>query len=219
MRKEPFITGSYYHIYNRGVDKRDIFSSKKDVDRFVLSIKKFNSLTPIGSMKEILLYKNKNSGAKHPNMDQRLVSIVCFCLNPNHFHFILKQEVDGGISEFMKRLSGGYTNYFNTLYGRSGSLFQGRFKSCMVSSDQYFLKIFPYVNVNFLIHDMPASKRNLVLASDQEYNNTNFKIVSEVEATNLLEAFGGLDNFQEECKKVVDIIREERGKDTIFLEE
>ncbi len=218
MRKEPFITGLYYHVYNRGVDKRDIFSSLNDLRRFVLSIKKFNSIEPVGSLHEALLYKNRNLGVQPPNLAKRLVSIVCYCLNPNHFHFILKQEVDGGISEFIKRLSGGYTTYFNISHDRSGALFQGRFKSCRINSDEYFLKIFPYVNVNYLVHDIPDSKKHLISASDKEYNNMNFDLVSKNEAQNLLEFYGGLEEFKKECMVVVDFTREERGKNKLLLE-
>src|SRR3989344_1111587 len=129
MRKNPLVTSLYYHIYNRGVDKRDIFMNKADLDRFVF--------------------------------------IVCYCFNPNHFHFILKQEVDGGISEFFKRLLGGYTKYFNLIHNRSGALFQGRFKSNLIDDDAYFLKIRPYVHLNYLIHEIPKNKSHLVLSSER----------------------------------------------------
>src|SRR3989338_4546624 len=156
MRKDPLVTGLYYHIYNRGVDKRDIFMNKADLDRFALSVKEFNTVRPIGSIKDLMLEKKEDSGVGHPNP---LVSIVCFCFNPNHFHFIVKQEVDGGISEFFKRLLGGYTNYFNLIYKRSGALFQGRFKSNLIDDNAYFLKIRPYVHLNYLFHC--GKKKNL----------------------------------------------------------
>jgi len=219
MRKQPLITGQYYHIYNRGVDKRDIFMNKNDLDRFILSIIKFNIVNPTGGIKELFLVKNNISGVGHLKVEEKqLVSIVCYCINPNHFHFILKQEQDGGISEFMKRLLGGYTNYFNQTYDRSGALFQGRFKSHMIATDRYFLKIYPYVNVNYLVHDIPDEKKYLIRASDMEYEENVFNLVSKKEADNLLEFYGGLENFKEECKNVVEMTREERGKDPIFLE-
>ena len=148
MRKEPLVTGCYYHIYNRGVDKRDIFSSQADLNRFILSIKEFNIIKPIGSLKEKLI-EERLSDVQHPTKvkeNKPLVSIVVYTFNPNHFHFILKQEVDGGISEFFKRLLGGYTNYFNIIHERSGALFQGRFKSNLIDDEGYFLKIRPYAH-------------------------------------------------------------------------
>src|SRR3989344_4823092 len=167
MIKHPLITGLYYHIYNRGVDKRDIFMNKADLDRFALSVKEFNTVNPIGSIKDLMIARKEVSDVGRP---KPLVSIVCFCFNPNHFHFIVKQEVDGGISEFFKRLLGGYTKYFNLIHHRSGALFQGRFKSNLIDDDAYFLKIRPYTHLNYLIHDIPKEKLHLVLSSEREYD-------------------------------------------------
>lgn len=210
MRKDPLVTGMYYHIYNRGVDKRDIFTSKADLDRFALSLKEFNDINPTGSIKEKLLLKN--SGVEPPNPNKEpLVSIVLFCLNPNHFHLIVKQEVDGGISNFFKRVSGGYTSYFNLVHKRNGALFQGRFKSKLINDDAYFLKIRPYAHMNHLMHDIPKEKQHLVLSSEKEYDENKFVIVSEREAKELLDFYGGNENFKKECLNVIDMIREERG--------
>jgi len=208
MRKHPLITGLYYHIYNRGVDKRDIFMNKADLDRFALSVKEFNTVNPIGSIKDLMIARKEVSDVGRP---KPLVSIVCFCFNPNHFHFIVKQEVDGGISEFFKRLLGGYTKYFNLIHNRNGALFQGRFKSNLIDDDAYFLKIRPYTHVNHLVHDIPEGKKHLVLSSEQEYNTNNFVLVSETEAKALLDFYGGNENFKKECLDVVSFIREERG--------
>src|SRR3989344_2529639 len=215
MRKDPLINGLYYHIYNRGVDKRDIFMNKADLDRFALCVKEFNVIKPIGSIKERLIELKESSGVQHPKM---LVSIVCYCFNPNHFHFIIKQEIDGGISEFFKRLLGGYTNYFNLIHKRNGALFQGRFKSNLINDNAYFLKIRPYVNLNYLIHDIPKEKMHLILSSDKEYSANNFILVSKEEAKGVLVFYGGKENFKKECLDVIFTIRAERGQ-TSLLEE
>ena len=216
MRKQPLITNQYYHIYNRGVDKRDIFMNKNDLSRFVLSVKEFNTTKPIRSIRDKV---NPFPGVQHLGKVEPLVSITCYCFNPNHFHFILKQDVDGGISEFFKRLLGGYTNYFNKTHDRSGSLFQGRFKSHLINNDAYILKIRPYVNINYLIHDIPTEKSHLVLASDREYDNMEFDLVSKEEAEGILEFYGDNKNFKNECLKVVDMIRIERGNTSLTEED
>jgi len=216
MRKDPLITGMYYHIYNRGVDKRDIFMSKADLDRFVLSVKMFNILKPIGSIKDKLYQIDKGFTGVGP--PENLVSIVVYTFNPNHFHFIVKQEVDGGISEFFKRLSGGYTTYFNLVHKRNGVLFQGKFKSKLINDDSYFLKIRPYAHMNNLIHEIPKEKKHLVLSSANEYDENKFNIVSRNEAKELLDFYGSSKNFKKECMNVISMIREERGM-TSLLEE
>jgi putative transposase len=144
---------------------------------------------------------------------------VCYCLNPNHFHFILKQEIEGGISEFLKRLLGGYTNYFNLVHKRSGALFQGRFKSHLIDDDAYFLKIRPYVHLNNLVHDIPKEKMHLVLSSEKEYDNKKYSIVSKKEAEELLDFYDGNENFKKECLNVISIIREERGVTSLLDED
>ena len=216
MRKDPLVNNQYYHIYNRGVDKRDIFMSKADLDRFALSVKEFNVVEPIGSIKDLMLRKQEDSDVGRPNP---LVSIVCYCFNPNHFHFILKQEVDGGISEFLKRLLGGYTKYFNLTHKRNGALFQSRFKSNLIDNDAYFLKIRPYVHLNYLVHDIPKEKAHLVLSSEKEYDTGNFTIVTKKEAEEVLDFYSGNANYKKECLDVISFIREERGKSALLEEE
>ncbi len=217
MRKHPLVTNEYYHIYNRGVDKRDIFMNKKDLNRFVLSIKQFNKIYPVGSIRDNSRDKLFSRRLKRKSKEGNLVAVVCYCLNPNHFHFILKQEVDGGISEFLKRLLGGYTKYFNLVHKRNGALFQGRFKSSLIKNNKYFLKIFPYVNINHMIHNIPEEKRELILSSDAEYENMDFNVVSKKEAKNLLSFFGTNNNFKNECLKVSSVIREQRKEVSSFL--
>ena len=221
MRKDPLITGKYYHIYNRGVDKRDIFMDKRNLERFVLSVKLFNSVKSMGSIQSMKLGEggiSQLSNSDNFKKMQPLVSIACYCFNPNHFHFIVKQEVDGGISEFFKRLLGGYTKYFNDIHKRSGALFQGRFKSNLIDNDDYFLKIRPYVNKNYLIHDIPIAKNHLIWASDKEYHSGEFDIVSKNEAEELLNFYEGKENFEKESLNTISIIRDQRGK-TSLLEE
>jgi len=218
MRKHSFVSNEYYHVYNRGVDKRDIFLCKKDLYRFILSIKQFNKICPVGCIRDDVRDKLVSKYAQKRKKEGPLVSIICYCLNPNHFHLILKQEIDGGISEFLKRLLGGYAKYFNTVYKRNGALFQGRFKSHLIDDDQYFLKIFPYVNVNYLIHNIPEEKRWLALASDKEYEKMNFDLVSKKEAKKLLSFYGSNRNFKNECMKMISLIREQKEEDLSFLE-
>jgi putative transposase len=216
MRKDPLVNNQYYHIYNRGVDKRDIFMNKADLDRFALSVKEFNVIEPIRSIKDLAFRKSEDSDVKRPNL---LVSIVCYCFNPNHFHFILKQEVEGGISEFLKRLLGGYTKYFNLIHKRSGALFQGTFRSNLIDDDAYFLKIRPYVHLNYLVHDIPKEKTYLALSSEKEYDTGNFVIVAEKEAQELLDFYGGNESYKKECMNVISFIREERGLTSLLEEE
>ncbi len=141
------VVGETYHIFNRGVDKRKIFNDKVDFHRFHQSLVAFNSVAQTGSIFELQWRKDWVSKQKP------LVAINAYCLLSNHFHLILTQLAEGGISEFMKRLSGGYTSYFNERNKRSGSLFQGTYKRVHCNTNGQLLYLAAYVNLNNIVHD------------------------------------------------------------------
>lgn len=162
MRKVPFVEGEFYHIYNRGVDKRIIFSDQNDLNRFLQSMNEFNVLNPIGSIYENSFAKDQ-LGSEAPKLKEaKLVNFVAYCLNPNHFHFILEQVAENGISKFMQRIGCGYTNYFNEKEKRSGALFQGVFKSIHINSNEYLLYLSAYVNLNDNVHQLGSEASKLV---------------------------------------------------------
>jgi len=158
MRKTIFANDEYYHIFNRGVDKRDVFFDPIDYQRFLVSMKLLNNIED-GLMIEWRDYKKANLGANlddflklsFRNFDP-LVEIIAYCLNPNHYHFILKQVSDRGIEKFMHKIGTSHTKYFNKRIKRTGSLFQGVFKSTHIDSNEYLLYLSAYVNKNNFIH-------------------------------------------------------------------
>jgi len=142
------VIGEKYHVYNRGVEKRIIFQDKTDYLRFYQSMMYFNQ---DGAQQNYRLAK-----FSYQKPHQSLVAIYAYCLLPNHFHFILEPVVENGVAEFMKKLAGGYTSYFNTRNQRSGVLFQGAYKRKHVISDEYFRYLFAYVNENHYVHSLPV---------------------------------------------------------------
>lgn len=137
--------GEYYHVFNRGVEKRKIFHHKADYVHFLESMIFFNTERPSWSV-------NKKSLEDRPREEERLVDVVAYCLNPNHFHMILKENIENGITTFMKKVSTGYAMYFNKKNERSGVLFQGRFKSVHIGSNDLLLYLSAYVNCNSQVH-------------------------------------------------------------------
>jgi len=128
----------YYHVYNRGVEKRDIFLDNQDYVVFLGLLKKY--LTG-----ENLEKSNNRHKFKHLGDDVKLLS---YCLMPNHFHLLLYQESEKGISQFMRKLATGYVMYFNNRYDRVGGLFQGRYKASLIASDPYLYHISRYIHLN-----------------------------------------------------------------------
>ncbi len=135
----------FYHLYNRGVDKRKIFNGDQDRDRFLMLLYICNSdetvhLSNLGSVQ-------LDSVLKLPR-GNTLVDVGIYCLMPNHFHLLVKEKVKGGVSKFMQKLTTAYTMYFNKKYERSGALFQGVFKAEHCSSDKYLKYLFAYIHLN-----------------------------------------------------------------------
>lgn len=95
--RQSLENGEIYHIYNRGVEKRDIFSDPYDVARFLESMSEFNTREPIGSLYQHSFRKQTNQLSGETAKSEKLVEIIAYCLNPNHFHFILKQVSDWGL--------------------------------------------------------------------------------------------------------------------------
>lgn len=206
MRKTEFAIGEFYHIYNRGVEKRDVFTSSRDISRFFQSMEMFNTLEPIGSLHENYYAKKKFGGLA--SKSDKLVNFVCYCLNPNHYHFILEQVAEKGIEKFMHRLSTGYTGYFNLKYKRSGSLFQGTYKAIHIDSNEYLLHLSAYVNLNSEVHKLElgglASK-----SSWEEYLGSNkLKFCSNKEA--VLGQFKNGKDYAEFARRSLDSIKERK---------
>jgi putative transposase len=156
MRKIKFELGKFYHIFNRGVEKRNIFNDDSDMWRFLQGLFLFNDInSSFGILYEV---ERKNNGRINFNLlkkfidnysDSRepLVRILADCLMPNHFHLIIEEIKDGGISCFMHKLGIGYVKYFNKKYNRVGGLFQGPFKAIEIKSDIYLQYLLAYINV------------------------------------------------------------------------
>src|SRR3989344_7801905 len=169
MRKTKLVMGEYYHIYNRGTDKRNIFMDTNDLFRFLESLFDFNQTEPIGSIYEFSFKKKSREANKKK---KPLVQFIVYCLNPNHFHFLITPIQEKGIEKFMQRLGNGYTKYFNNKHKRSGVLFQGRFKSKHIDSNEYLLHLSAYINGNNKLGHLMSklSKSSLI-----EYTNDTCK--------------------------------------------
>ena len=148
QRKTPFVKGEYYHIYNRGIDKAAIVRSDKDRDRFKLLLYTANSEN-IFRLDNLINQQHKtNDEIMSIDRGQCLVSIGGWALMTNHFHLLLKEEVEGGITSFMKKFSTAYSMYYNIKYERSGSLLHRPFRSKHIDEDNYMRHLFGYVHLN-----------------------------------------------------------------------
>lgn len=145
IRKINFIEGEYYHIYNRGNSKQRIFLDKNDYYHFMSLLFACNGNN---NLKTENLTRKNGLTIYDFNQNKYLVNIGSYCLMPNHFHILITEKEDGGISKFIQKLSTAYAMYFNKKYSRSGSLFEGKFKSQHIDNDRYLKYLFSYIHLN-----------------------------------------------------------------------
>ena len=150
-RKIPLIRGQIYHLLNKGVLLQPIFRGTRDFKRAIELIRYYqNKKPPLRYSQFLLLSKERRNQILENlvNKKEFLVEIICFCLMPNHFHFLLKQLEEGGISKFIGNFTNSYTRYFNVKYKRTGHLFQGKFKAVRIETDEQLLHLSRYIHLN-----------------------------------------------------------------------
>lgn len=150
-----------YHVLNRGVEGRNLFNDGHDYARFVHDLYEFNDARPTNNS----VYRFNIKGLRNPyfyeeigDQRERIVDVHGWCLMKNHYHLLLSERVEGGLTLFMRKLNIGYANYFNERNARAGSLFQGRTKKILVGSEAHFLYILHYIHLNPLDYLKGAEK-------------------------------------------------------------
>jgi putative transposase len=135
-----------YHIYNRGIEKRNIFIDDQDYKVFLHLLKRY--LFPFDDLGKVPPCQTERVRSCWESNLYKEIQLWCFCLMPNHFHLLLKQFTEKAIIEFMRRLTNSYTRYFNEKYKRVGALFQGSYKAVLVENEFYLLHLSRYVHAN-----------------------------------------------------------------------
>ncbi len=143
-RAIALVENEFYHIYNRGTDKRVTFLDSADYHRFIEMMYLANTSHAV-NLRDIKKHWKDVFSYERPDV---IVSIGAYCLMPNHFHILITPTVEHGVSLFMNKLTTSYTMYFNKRYERSGSLFQGVFKSQHADSDKYLKYLYAYIHLN-----------------------------------------------------------------------
>ena len=181
LRKDPFAFGEYYHLYSRGVDKRKVFLNAQDY-------RKFQFLMYVCNSEKSIVLRNIR---KSFDRGETIVDIGAFCLMPNHFHILVREKIENGISLFMRKLLTGYSMYFNLKHDRKGKLFDGAFKAINASDDRYLKYLYSYIHLNpaKLIdknwkYNMRGDNKEILNfclsysnSSIGEYRNSHYKII------------------------------------------
>jgi putative transposase len=189
-RKQPLVSGNCYHIFSRSIAKYQIFNSSVDYKRFLEilnlyryadfrhSFSKYIQLDVSTQASIILNLKTTNS---------QDVEIVAYCIMPTHFHLILRQVSDSGISKYMSKILNCYARHFNIKHQRLGPLWAGRFKSVLVSSDEQLLHLTRYLHLNPTSAGLVKTPKSWEYSSYNEYINPEAFRFKLCEYSDLLE--------------------------------
>ena len=168
-RYKTYVENGFYHCYNRGVEKRDIFLDQKDYTVFLSYLKFYLSppINPRGPSPRL-------SPAQQLSNHNQTIKLIAYCLMPNHFHLLIQQSNRDSMTRFLRALSTRYSMYFNKRYDRVGSLFQGRYKAVLVSSEMQFLYLTKYIHRNplHLPGYQPANLLEYPYSSFRNYTGT-----------------------------------------------
>lgn len=159
----PLHTWHFYHVYNRGLDGREIFDDNRAFERMMLTIWYY---LWIQKRLRLSFYLNTTLVAQQETMKHMLacekrVELHAFCLMGNHFHLVLKQLVDGGISHYLALIQNSYTRYFNLKHKRTGVLFNTQFKAVLIENDNDLLNVSRYIHLNPLTAKVVADESRL----------------------------------------------------------
>lgn len=170
LRKTILAIGEIYHIFNHSVQGIPIFKGKRECSIFLEATKFY--LQPKPPTKFALYRKNKE---RYPiKLDKKLVTIINFCLMPNHFHITLRQESKDGIRKFIQRLTNSFAHYFSIKYKNKGPVFEGNFKAVRVEADEQLIHLSRYIHLNpvtaYLVEkpeDYPYSSYRIYLGKEK----------------------------------------------------
>lgn len=212
-RTKDYVAGGYYHIYNRGVNKQIIFSDRQDYATLLSYLKTY--LSPKNEdefLKQLALpdtdYKTRDKILRilRLNNFNDSLSLLAYCLIPNHFHFLVKQKWEDTIDKFMNSLCTRYSMFFNRKYSRIGPLFQGVYKAVLVESEEQLLHLSRYIHKQAIIDSQGLASQ---IPQPSSYPNYLGQISQEwVQPGEILNSFKSRASYQSFVEEQKDAVTE-----------
>lgn len=151
LRKIPLVNGQVYHIFNRSIDRKPIFVHQRESQRALDTLSFYRFLDIPVRLSYFLAWSDDKKTQLFKELEKNknyLVKILCFTLMPNHFHLLLLQEKEEGISKFVGQFQNSFTRYLNTKHKRKGHLFEGQFKAVRVETEEQLIHLSRYIHLN-----------------------------------------------------------------------
>jgi len=171
VRIFPIVTDEVHHVFSKSIAGFKVFRNDREYERMKKSLKFYKTENPRLRFSAFLELKNKNDFQKKRFSDNdNLVKIVAYCFMPTHFHLVLKQIKDDGISIFMRRILNSYAKYFNIKTERKGPLWESRFKNIAIYTDEILLHVTRYIHLNPVTGYLVARSDDWLFSSYKEFS-------------------------------------------------
>lgn len=201
-RLEPLITGEIYHVFNRGIDRRTTFAGNKEYSRALELLRYymwrrlpvrysvFRKWSRDGQLELFQEMKQRN---------EKLIDVLAFCLMPNHFHLLIRQVFEGGISKYLSNFQNSYTRYFNTKNQRVGPLFLDQFKAVRIESEEQLTHVSRYIHLNpftsYVVKSFDSLERYSWSSLPEYLENIRVEICQKETITSLFKRKGSYKTF------------------------
>ncbi len=209
---KTFASGNYYHVFNRGNGKNDIYLKPEDYKIFIYRLRE--NLFPFAELKtaepaDELKYKRKT-------LPDNAFSLICYCLMPNHFHFLLRQNAEVKISKLIQKLCTGYAAYFKKKYDHTGHLFQGAFKAILIENESYLMWLSAYIHQNPAAAGLVKNLEDYPYSSYLDYiGKRNEKLCFK---DVILDKFKNPDDYKKFVEDSGELIKQRKEIKSLFLD-
>lgn len=203
---KQFVPGGYYHVYNRGNAKGEVFYDEQDFSFFLYRFKE-NITGRLMSNHGRYIRRLLPAGA---------FTLISYCLMPNHFHLLIRQNGDIPVSELLLRICTGYSKYFNRKYERVGHIFQDQFKAIMIDTDSYLLWLSAYIHTNPVVAGLASKPEEYVWSSYLDYLGVRPGTLCKKEF--ILSQAGGVRVYQNFVEQSIQLVQQHKELDDYLLD-
>lgn len=211
---KQFVEGEYYHVFNRGVGKMDIFRNDNDFLFFLILLKEniHPEMVPISGSRRA----PSPGGYVRELLSANSFELVCYCLIPNHFHLVIKQLGDTSVSKLILKICTSYSKYFNKKYNRVGSLYQDQFKAIHIDDDEYLLWLSAYIHQNPKVAGLVKDLKDWKWSSYPDY--VGLRQGSLCKKDVVLERFKNVKEYVDFVDSGFDIIKNKEELKDLWLD-
>ncbi|MEK7121282.1 MAG: transposase [Patescibacteria group bacterium] len=195
--------GEFYHIYNRGNAKNDIFINDEDFKFFLLRLRQN-------------LFPDEDSNNRIQHLPKGSFSLISYCLMPNHFHFIIKQNSEIPTSKLILKVCTSYSKYFNKKYERVGHVFQDRFKQVHINDNSYLIWLVAYVHQNPKVAGLIKNLKDYPWSSYRDFLGERGDNLCDKEI--ILSQFKNIKDFESFVEDSYDIIQDKKSLDQFMMD-